>query len=205
MPTALPITSRLHVTPLLDIQHPQFEKLYRDGVRWSLFKERTDRPLTDRFVLENLGSSLAETDADGQHGHWLPLIGFHFGRLHGAILSPQAGKLRPGVTALVSFQNKDAARGYHVGREYYFIDAQPDERTFTDAGLLERLQELQRDSAAFHGEKDTWYYVIGCILGELSGQLFPATSQEYHVGRQIANIGKQSTSGLPARKPPPNR
>jgi hypothetical protein len=45
--------------------------------------------------------------------------------------------------------------------------------------LLERLQELQRDSTAFHDEEATWYYSIGCILGELSGQLFPATSQEY--------------------------
>lgn len=179
MPTILSITSRLHVTPLLDIHHLQFEKLYRDGVRWSLFKERTNSPVTDHFVLENLRSSLAETDSDGKHAHCLMLIGFHFGRLHGAILSPKTGTLRPGVTALVRFQNQNAARGYQVGREYYFIDALPNERTFTDAGLLERLQELQRDSAAFHDGEDTWYYAIGCILGELSGQLFPATSQEY--------------------------
>ena len=99
--------------------------------------------------------------------------------LHGAILSPQTGKLRPGVTVLVRLQNQNAARGYHVGREYYFIDAQPDERTLTDAGLLERLQELQRDSTAFHDEEATWYYAIGCIPGALSGQLFPATSQEF--------------------------
>jgi hypothetical protein len=96
--------------------------------------------------------------------------------LHGAVLSPQTGTLRANVTALARFQNENTARGYHVGREYYFIDAQPDERTFTDAGLLERLQELQRDSAAFHDDEDTWYYAIGCILGVLSGQLFPATS-----------------------------
>ncbi len=179
MPTALPITSRLHITPLLDIHDSTFEKLYCDGVRWSLFKERTDGPVTDRFILENLRSSLAETEADGQQGYWLPLIGFHFGRLHGAILSPQTGKLPPDMTTLVRFQNENATRGYRVGREYYFIDAQPDERTLTDASLLERLQELQRDSAAFHDEEDTWYYAIGCILGELSGPLFPATSQEY--------------------------
>ena len=76
----------------------------------------------------------------------------------------------------ISWGQYNAARGYHVGREYYFIDAQPDERTLTDAGLLERLQELQRDSTAFHDEEATWYYAIGCILGELSRQLFPATS-----------------------------
>jgi hypothetical protein len=167
------------VTPLLDIHHPQFEKLYRDGVRWSLFKERTNNPVTDCLVLENLRSSLAEAVADGKHGYQLQLVGFHFGRLHGAILSQQTGALRTDVTALVRFQNEDAVRGYHVGREYYFIDAQPDERTLTDAGLLERLQELQRESVTFHDEEDTWYYAIGCILGELSGQLFPATSKEY--------------------------
>jgi hypothetical protein len=36
-----------------------------------------------------------------------------------------------------------------------------------------------RDSIAFHNEDDTWYYSLGCILGELSGQILPATSQEY--------------------------
>jgi len=41
------------------------------------------------------------------------------------------------------------------------------------------VQELQRDSVAFHDEEGTWYYAIGCILGELSGQLLLATSQEY--------------------------
>ncbi len=106
-------------------------------------------------------------------------IGFHFGRLHGAILSPKTGKLRLDVTALVHFQNENAAHGYEVGREYYFLEAQPDERTCTDASLLKRLQELHHESVAFHDGEDTWYYAIGCILGELSGQLFPATSQEY--------------------------
>lgn len=107
------------------------------------------------------------------------MIGFHFGRLHGAILSPKTGELRPNVTVLAHFQDKQAARGYNVGREWYFIDAQPDERTYTDSSLLERLQNLMRDSIAFHDEDDTWCYSLGCILGELSGQIIPATSQEY--------------------------
>src|SRR5229473_4529501 len=110
MPTTLQITSRLHVTPLLDIHHPPFEKFYRDGVYWSLFKDRNKTPITDRYLLGNLRATLNETDVDGQQGYWLPTIGFHFGRLHGAILSAQTGNPRPDVTALASFQNKDAAR-----------------------------------------------------------------------------------------------
>ncbi len=179
MPIALQITSRLHVTPLLDIHHPPFEKLYRDGIWWSLFKEHNDGSVTNHYVIENLRALLAEACADEPHDYWLPMIGFHIGRLHGATLSPQTGQLRPGVTALVRFQNEDAARGYRIGREWYFIDAQLDERTCTDAKLMERFQELQRESVTFRDGEATWYYAIRCILGELSGQLFSATSQEY--------------------------
>jgi hypothetical protein len=179
MPTTLQVTSRLQITPLLDIHHPPFAKLYRDGVYWSLFKERQNSPITDRSLFENLVVTLTETDLDGQQAYWLPMIGFHFGRLHGAILSAQTGYPRPDVTTLASFQNQEAARGYTVGREYYFIDAQPDERICTDALLLERLQEFDYASVTFQEEEDTWYYTVGCILGELSGQLFPATSEEY--------------------------
>jgi len=182
MPTSLRITSRLHVTPLLTIQHPPLEKLYRDGVYWSLFKERCTSPLSDRYLLENVRASLRATDVDGQHAYGLPTIGFHFGRLHGAILSPQTGQPRQDVIALARFEHDPARRGYGVGRQWYFIDSlleQPDDRTFTDARLIERLQELERESLYFHEEESTWYYALGCILGELSGQLFPATSEEY--------------------------
>jgi hypothetical protein len=86
------------------------------------------------------------------------------------------------VTALACFVNANARRGYDVGRQWYFIDSlleQPEDRTYTDARLIERLQELERESLYFHEEEGTWYYALGCILGELSGQLFPATSEEY--------------------------
>src|SRR5712691_6813809 len=136
MPTTLQITSRLQITPLLDIHHPYFAKLYRDGVSWSLFEEHCTSPMTDRYLLENLRASLNGTDGDGQQAYWLPMIGFHFGRLHGAILSPQTGTPRPDVTALA------------------------------------------HDAAYFHDGESTWYYAIGCMLGELSGQLFPATTEE---------------------------
>lgn len=182
MTTPLRITSRLQITPLLTIHHPPFAKLYCDGVYWSLFKDRCRLPLSDRYMLENVRASLRETDVDGQHAYWLPTIGFQFGRLHRAILSAQTGHPRQGITALASFVDANARRGYDVGRHWYFIDAlieQPDNRTYTDACLNERLQELERESLSFHDEENTYYYAFGCILGELSGQLFPTTSEEY--------------------------
>jgi hypothetical protein len=179
MPTSLRITSRLQITPLLDIHHPPFEKLYRDGVYWSLFKDRCTKPLSDRYMLENIRTTLNETDVDGQHAYWLPTIGFHFGRLHGAVLSAQTGQPRPDVTALACFVNKNAAHGYAIGRRWYFVDAMPDEeRTYSDAQLLARLQELERESVEFSDTEGTYYYTLGCILGELSGQVFPMTDRD---------------------------
>jgi hypothetical protein len=85
------------------------------------------------------------------------------------------------VTALARFEHDHARRGYDVGRQWYFIESlleQPDDRTYTDVSLIERLQELERESLYFHEEESTWYYALGCILGELSGQLFPTTTEE---------------------------
>lgn len=175
------MATTLHITSLFDIQHPSFEKLYRDGVYRSLFQERWSSPLTDRYLLTTIRETLNSTDVDGQQGFWLPTIGFHFGRLHGAILSPDSGRPRAGVTTLARFQHQEGARGYAIGREWYFIDASPAERAriYTDASLLDLLQQMERESVMYRDEEATWYYALGCILGELSGHLFAATSEEY--------------------------
>lgn len=177
--TPLCITSHLQVTPLLTIQHPPFEKLYRDGVYWSLFKDRCTRPLSDCYLLENIRATLNTIDVDGQYAYWLPTIGFHFGRLHGAVLSPQTGQPRPDATTLACFVNADAARGYAVGRRWYFVDAMLDEeRIYTDAQLIERLQEWERNSVEWHDTEGTYYYSLGCLLGGMSGQLFSMTERD---------------------------
>lgn len=178
MLAALQVTPRLHVTPLLAFDHHAFERFYLEGLWWSLFNERSTNLVSDHSLLQSLRATLTDTCTDGQCSHEFPSIGFSFGRLHGAALSPQTGQFRPGITMLADFQNENAARGYGVGREWYFTEAQPDEQVFTDIKLMERLRELHRESVAFHDEESTWYYAIGCILGELSGPLFPATSQE---------------------------
>ena len=209
MPTPLRITSRLQVTPLLTIQHPPFEKLYRDGMYCSLFRDRCTKPLSDRYLLENIRATLRETDGDGQHAYWLPYIGFHLGRMHGAILSAHTGRIRLGITELVCFLNSEAAHGYAIGRQWYFVDAMPDEeRICTDACLIERLQELERQSIGFHDEEGTYYYSLGCILGELSGQVFPMTAQDtaqwQEIERQFwARHATQATRDTDALDPVP--
>lgn len=106
--TALQIMSHIHITPLLTIHHPPFAKLYRDGVFWSLYKERCTSPLSDHYMLENVRANLKETDVDNQHAYCLPPLGFHFGCLHGAILSPRTGRPRRDVTELARFEHEDA-------------------------------------------------------------------------------------------------
>jgi hypothetical protein len=180
MPNTLRITNKLSVTPLIDMHNAAFARHYRDGLWWSLSGDyKGDKPLSDTHLVANLKRDVTKGYFDGLHEDSLLYIGFYFGALHGCLLSPQTGQLRPDVTALVTFSHPDAARGYDVGREYYFIDSEPNEPRYTDSDLIERLRELTRESVQFHDEEETWYYALGCILGELSGQLFSATSQEY--------------------------
>lgn len=180
MPNTLQITNALTVTPLIDMHNMVFAKHYRDGLCWSLSGNyRGDKPLLDTHLVANLKRDAARGYFDGQHEENLLYVGFYVGALHGCLLSPQTGQLRPDVTALVTCSHPDTACGYDAGREYYFIDSEPNECRYTDNDLIERLRELARESVQFHDEEATWYYALGCILGELSGQLFSATSQEY--------------------------
>lgn len=87
--------------------------------------------------------------------------------------------LRSDVTALVAFDdNQDAIRGYKAGRQWFFEEANPDERTMTDEQLIARLRELTADAATWHDSAEVWFFTAGCLLGELSGHLFPLTDQE---------------------------
>jgi|SRR6266566_6037060 hypothetical protein len=51
--------------------------------------------------------------------------------------------------------------------------------TLTDDQLIERLRELTKDAATWHDDPEgVWFFVVGNLLGELSGNLFPQTDQE---------------------------
>jgi group I intron endonuclease len=50
-----------------------------------------------------------------------------------------------------------------------------DHRCETDRGLC----QIALDLAGYPHEEDSWYYSIGCMLGNLSVRVFPATAEEY--------------------------
>ncbi len=105
-------------------------------------------------------------------------VGFYFGALHGCLLSPQTGQLRPHVTALVICSHPDATKGYYVGRRECFMDTPSNRRIYTDSELLEELRQIAQDVVGYPDEENSWYYSIGCVLGNMSTQVFPATPEE---------------------------
>ena len=58
------------------------------------------------------------------------------------------------------------------------IFAEPYERRYTESRLMERLRESVLEMVHWQDCDSTWFFSIGCLLGELSGQLFPINDQE---------------------------
>jgi hypothetical protein len=135
-------------------------------------------PVPASYLVTNL-KRYAEADyfgmSDPSHLHHL---GFFLGMYHGGILSPQTGQRRPDVTTLAHLDHQDAERGYRAGRECYFVDAEPHEQRYTEGSLIEQLRESVTEMASWRDGESTWFFAVGCLLGELSGQCFPMTVVE---------------------------
>lgn len=163
--TPLLIARNLYVTPLIDIENPAFAKHYHNGLCWSLSGDyKGHKPFSDAHLVANLKRDAAKG---------------YFGVLHGCILSPQTGQIRPDVTALVTFTHPDIAHGYYVGRRDCFMGTPPNERVYTDGELLEELRQIALDVMGYPDEENSWYYSIGCVFGNLSMQVFSAMPEEY--------------------------
>jgi hypothetical protein len=168
------------VTPLIDIQSTKFADYYQHGVWWSMHGDEQGKgPVSTSYLITNLKQYAACRYFERQDPYHRHYIGFFLGMYHGGILSPQTGQLRPDVTMLAILDHKDARRGYSVGREWYFHEATPQERRLNEQSVIVRLCELVTENP--YQQKDntsTWYYCIGCLLGDLSGQVFPETQAE---------------------------
>lgn len=107
-------------------------------------------------------------------------VAFYLGMIHGGVLSA-TGTIRQDITTLVQLHETDSIRGYHAGREFFFVDADKEGEWYpTEDSLIERVRELVDE---YYGYKDaigTIRFSIGCILGELSEHLFPWTHEEHH-------------------------
>lgn len=176
MPTPLRITATLSITPLFDIQHEDVEQAYYQGVSDGLRYHWEPVSLTLLFI--PFKRALAAHTFDGRHeadAH--RFIGFHLGRMHGAILTAY-GTRRLTAATLITLDSKDARRGYDVGREWFFLESEPDERYFTDVALLKRITESVLDEGEHPSPEEVWHYTLACLIGELSGPVFPASKRE---------------------------
>lgn len=111
--------------------------------------------------------------------NWFPNPGFFLGMVHGSLFSPQTGELRPHVTTLVTLSDPAVIRGYRAGRVWFFYEADPEERRLTDTSLMQRLHELATERHTYRDKHSTIHFALGCLLGELSGHVFPLTQQEH--------------------------
>ena len=175
-------TKRQSLTPLIDMQSAAFAEQYERGIWWSMYgDEQGNGPVPASYLVTNL-KDYAERDYFGTNDPYhLSHLGFFLGTYHGGILSPHTGQLRPDVITLAHLDHRDAKRGYRAGREFYFVDAEPHEQRMTESYLIERLRESVGEMASWHNGDVTWFFFVGCLLGELSGQLFPMTSAEQRV------------------------
>jgi hypothetical protein len=93
------------------------------------------------------------------------------------------------VSALIVFDSPDATRGYRVGREAFFHEVEPRYR-YSEHTLIEHLHELVMDAPCWKEPEGIWNYTSGCLLGELSGFLFPETQEEEQAWQEACRAWK---------------
>ncbi|HZS75557.1 MAG TPA: hypothetical protein VFA41_03010 [Ktedonobacteraceae bacterium] len=169
----------VRVTPLLNPETSTFAEHYQRGLHWFLIEQQErSGPLFDADVVETFRSwTCAGLFDDLRKTSSRQTVGFYLGTIHAGVLSPLTCQLRSDVTTLVRLQHPDAMRGYHAGRVWFFDAAELQERRYTESRLLERLRESLLEMVQWQDSEETWYFAIGCLLGELSGPLFPLRAE----------------------------
>lgn len=175
MSHTLRISRKLFITPLCDIHWRDVVHAYVAGLSKSLSTHREPVPVS--FLVRRLQHALSIFDGRHQAAA-RAFVGSHLGMMHGAILT-ETGSTRENVTTLAVLDTIDARRGYRAGRHWFFYEALPHERRFTDDEFIERLYEVAENSAEWgDNAEQVWRYIIACSVGELSGQVFPLTQEE---------------------------
>jgi hypothetical protein len=200
------ITKTVAIPPLVELHNPVFQKWYRHGVRWCHHDRQDEGPLDGHYLADNLLHHMQEGSFNGgqRDNDLYQWIAFYLGMIHGSIILPN-GTLRRDVTTLVRLDNVETRRGYGAGRAYFFLDADTDEeRNMTDIALVNRIKCYALDHMRHHESLESWYYVIGNILGELSGHVFPWTREEHHAYeedsiREVGYVCKLPQGCLAAR------
>jgi hypothetical protein len=167
------------LTHLIDIQSAEFAEQYELGVNWSMYGDEQGKgPVPASYLVTNLKGYAERGYFERYDSSSLHRIGFLLGMYQGGVLEPSTAQLRPTVTTLAHLDHRDARRGYRAGRTFFFVDAEPHECRMTESDLLERLRQSVTEMTHWKDAEGTWFFSVGCLLGELSGHLFPMSKQE---------------------------
>ncbi len=173
-------TTKHDVTPLLDIQNAEFAHQYQLGAYWARYgDEQGNGPQPDTYFIVNVTTFIESGHLNDLRSAWFPNLGFFLGMVHGGVLNPRKNELWSNVTALVKLSDPQVIRGYRAGRVWFFYEADPGERRLTDTHIMLRLHELATERHEYMDEQGTINFTLGCILGDLSGQVFPLTQEEH--------------------------
>lgn len=171
------------ITPLLNIQRKTFRRGYYYGLIQALYGPEMpeEQPLPATYLIDNLKRHVEKGYFGGRHPRILArAVGFSLGMIHGAVLDAKTGTVREGVTALVRFTHPQIQSAYNVARECTFLDHH---YRLGEQELREQLTE-RTDPLHYVPSEQDWQHTIGDILGVLSTQLFPWTSQDAQVARE---------------------
>lgn len=173
-------TTPYRIVPLIDLESTTFATQYQQGLHWLLFaRQEHVGPLSDEDVVKTIQSYSRAGLFDQEYDLALrQALGFYLGTIHAGVLYSITGQLHPEISTLVSLHTQDGACGYHAGREWFFVDADLEERRYTESRFIERLRESVLEMLSWNNDETVWCFAIGSLLGELSGQLFALTAQE---------------------------
>lgn len=179
MAQSMQVTDTLSIVPLVAIQSVDFHTWYRIGVWWRLRGYEGSGLLEDKFF-PNLFLQQIEKHAypAENNTNLIRDVAFCLGKMHGGVVLVD-GVLCEDVVTLVQLQESDIIRGYNAGRNFFFLDATSEEEwTMTEDYLLTWLRELIEEYEDYENGPSLIRFHLGSILGQLSGLLFPWTSQE---------------------------
>lgn len=178
MPTTITVRRNFSVQSLLDIEDPEFAHWYGLGVFWAMYGDQQGNGLyCDAYIIDTIQHGVSSGWYGDRMSSWFAHVGFYLGMLHGGMLDPVTGLLRPSET-LVVLTDPDFTKGYHVGRDYCFTEALLEGRHLSDQLFNEAVHTWALDYATWHESDKTLRYCLGCRIGELSGALLPLSVDE---------------------------
>jgi hypothetical protein len=163
--TAISVTRRFSVEPLLDINDPEFAHWYGHGVWWAIYGDyQGNGPYDDRYLIDNITHNLSVGRYDNPASTWFTAAGFYFGMIHGGMLDPATRQLRERNT-LVVLTDPDFARVYNQRHQ--------DGQLLTDSIFAQFIHQWALNRIT----DQALAYELGLLTGALAQMLIPAMLQ----------------------------